>query len=65
MNPSMVLMAQPEPTAPMFLAAYLQGIPFDLVHALATVIFLAVISRPMLEKLDRIKIKYGLTEAQA
>ena len=45
------------------MAAYLQGIPFDLVHALATIVFLAVISRPMLEKLDRIKVKYGLVEA--
>ncbi|MDR2611039.1 MAG: ATP-binding cassette domain-containing protein [Clostridiales Family XIII bacterium] len=62
-NPSIVLMAQPDPTWPMFLAAYLQGIPFDLIHALATVFFLAVISRPMLEKLDRIKVKYGLVEA--
>jgi energy-coupling factor transporter ATP-binding protein EcfA2/uncharacterized membrane protein len=65
MNPSMVLMAQPEPTAPMFLSAYLQGIPFDLVHAFATVIFLAIISKPMLEKLDRIKIKYGLAEVKS
>jgi hypothetical protein len=46
----------------MFLAAYLQGIPFDLINALATVIFLAAAARPMLEKLDRIKVKYGLVE---
>jgi hypothetical protein len=46
----------------MLFAAYLQGIPFDLVHATATAAFLAVISRPMLEKLDRIKLKYGLVE---
>lgn len=64
MNPSSVLMYQSHPTAEMFLAAYLQGIPFDMVHGLATVIFLAVISQPMLEKLDRIKIKYGLAEVR-
>jgi energy-coupling factor transport system ATP-binding protein len=62
MNPAMVLMYQPMPTKGMFLAAYLQGIPFDLVHATATVTFLLIISRAMLEKLDRIKIKYGLVE---
>ncbi len=62
MNPSIVLLYQSEPTLPMFLAAYLQGIPFDLVHAVATVLFLAVAARPMLEKLDRIKVKYGLIE---
>ncbi|MCL2173041.1 MAG: ATP-binding cassette domain-containing protein [Candidatus Bathyarchaeota archaeon] len=60
MNPAMVLMLQSDPTRAMFLAAYLQGIPFDLVHAFATVVFLYVAARPMLEKLDRIKVKYGL-----
>ncbi|MDR2420531.1 MAG: ATP-binding cassette domain-containing protein [Oscillospiraceae bacterium] len=65
MNPSMVLIYQApgvKITKEMLLAAYLQGIPFDLVHAAATVTFMLVISRPMLEKLDRIKIKYGLVE---
>jgi energy-coupling factor transport system ATP-binding protein len=62
MNPAMVLMYQAKPTVAMFFAAYLQGIPFDLVHAAATVTFLLLISRPMLEKLDRIKVKYGLVE---
>jgi len=62
MNPSVVLMYQQNPTWPMFLAAYIQGFPYDLVHAAATVIFLWFISRPMLEKLDRIKTKYGLIE---
>ena len=62
MNPASVLMYQNAPTGGMLLAAYLQGIPFDLVHAAATATFLAVISRPMLEKLDRIKQKYGLIE---
>lgn len=62
MNPASVLMYQSHPTKEMFFAAYLQGIPFDLVHALATVVFLMIISQPMLEKLDRIKVKYGLME---
>ena len=62
MNPHAVITFQPNPTAGMFLLAYLQGLPFDLVHAAATVTFLAVISRPMLEKLDRVKVKYGLVE---
>ena len=38
------------------------GLPFDLIHAAATVIFLWFFSRPMLEKLDRLKVKYGLME---
>lgn len=39
---------------------YLTGFPMDLVHAAATVIFLWFGAEPMLEKLDRIKVKYGL-----
>ncbi len=62
MNPSFVIMYQQNPTWPMFLTAYIQGFPFDLIHASATVIFLWHMSAPMLEKLDRIKVKYGLIE---
>ncbi|MCL1807072.1 MAG: ATP-binding cassette domain-containing protein [Oscillospiraceae bacterium] len=61
-NPASILMIQPNPTWEMFLLAYLRGLPFDLVHAAATVTFILLISKPMLEKLDRIKIKYGLVE---
>lgn len=64
MNLNGLLMFQPNPTSEMVLAAYLQGIPFDLIHAFSTVVFLAVLERPMLEKLDRIKQKYGLLEAK-
>lgn len=45
------------------MATYASGIPFDLVHAVATVLFLFIISNPMIEKLDRIKIKYGFIES--
>lgn len=63
MNPASVLMFQAKPKLEMFLLAYLRGIPVDLVHATSTVIFLYFIAQPMLEKLDRIKVKYGLIEA--
>jgi energy-coupling factor transport system ATP-binding protein len=46
----------------MLMAHYLSGFPMDCVHAAATFIFLWIISEPMLEKLDRIKEKYGLIE---
>jgi len=62
LNPAGVLIFQPSPTPEMFLLAYAYGLPFDLIHAAATVTFLLIISRPMLEKLDRIKVKYGLVE---
>ena len=43
-------------------AYYVTGFPMDCVHAAATVFFLWVLAEPMLEKLDRIKVKYGLVE---
>ena len=46
----------------MLKAYYISGLPMDLVHAAATVIFLLLAAEPMLEKLDRIKVKYGLVE---
>lgn len=36
------------------------GFPMDIAHGLATLVFLYFCAEPMLEKLDRIKIKYGL-----
>ncbi len=44
------------------LGYYITGLPMDLIHAAATVIFLAIAAQPMLEKLDRIQVKYGLVE---
>ena len=60
MNSASVIMWQAKPNAAMFLSAYFMGLPFDLIHAAATMFFLWFISAPMIEKLDRIKIKYGL-----
>lgn len=62
MNPSFVTIYQQDPTWQMLLGAYIIGFPMDLVHASATAFFLWFFSRPMLEKLDRIKVKYGLVE---
>ena len=44
------------------LSYYATGFPMDLVQAAATALFLWFLSQPMLEKLDRIKVKYGLVE---
>ena len=62
MNPASVLMYQANPDWQMILTAYITGVPADAVHALATVMFLWFLSEPMLEKLDRVKVKYGLVE---
>jgi len=62
MNVSSIFMYQEHPTPGMFLVYLVQGIPLDLVHAASTVMFLGILVNPMLEKLDRLKIKYGLLE---
>lgn len=45
-------------------AVYISGIPYNAVHAAATFLTLLLIERPMLEKLDRIKIKYGMMSGE-
>ncbi len=62
MNPASVLMYQPNPSFQMILTAYITGVPADAIHALSTVLFLWFLSEPMLEKLDRVKVKYGLIQ---
>ncbi len=46
----------------MLLAYYVSGFPMDLVHACVTIVVILLVAEPMLEKLDRIKVKYGLVE---
>ena len=45
------------------LSFYLTGLPFDLVHAGGTMLFLFILARPMIEKLERVQLKYGMAEA--
>ncbi len=44
------------------LSYYVSGFPMDCVHACATALFIWFGAEPMLEKLDRVKVKYGLME---
>ena len=60
MNLASVLMYTDRANIKMFLASFATGIPYDLVHSISTVFFLYFLSKPMIEKLDRIRIKYGM-----
>ncbi len=62
MNPASVIMWQSKINWDMIKAAYIMGIPFDFIHALGTAIFLWFISETMIDKIERIKVKYGLVE---
>ena len=60
MNPAMVLMTEAIPTRDAIISAYALGLPFDLINAVSTAVFILLLSEPMLSKLDRVRSKYGL-----
>ena len=60
MNPAAALIYAKTLNWQLLLTYYVSGIPVDLVHATATVLFLWFAAEPMLEKMDRIKVKYGI-----
>ena len=60
MNLASAVMARAALNLPTLLAYEAAGLPMDMIHALATVVFLFFLAEPMLEKLERVKQKYGL-----
>ena len=62
MNPASSLMWAGELKWELVLPYYLSGFPMDCIQAAATWLFLWFAAEPMLEKMDRIKVKYGLVE---
>ena len=62
MNPASALMWSAEWNWKILVSYYVSGFPMDCIHAAATWLFLWIAAEPMLEKLDRIKVKYGLVE---
>ena len=62
MNPASALIWTRELNGEILLTYYLSGFPMDCIQPAATAVFLWFGAEPMLEKLDRIKVKYGLVE---
>ena len=62
MNPASALTWVGELNEKVLLTYYISGLPFDCIQAAATWLFLWFGAEPMLEKLDRIKVKYGMVE---
>lgn len=60
MNPSTLSWGNGTVNMQTLLACYVTGFPMDCVHAIGTGLFLFILAEPMLEKLDRVKLKYGL-----
>lgn len=44
------------------LAAFISGFPVNLSQAICTVLIMLLFGRPLLDKLDRVKTKYGMVE---
>ncbi len=55
-----VLWAQGEFSWPMYLAALATAVPYTISYAVSNVVFLLLLGRPFGEKLERVKIKYGI-----
>ena len=62
MNLSSAMMWTSELSWGLVLARFATGVPVDMVHGVSTIFFLSVFSQPFIEKLERIKKKYGLLE---
>lgn len=60
-NLSSVFLYQTNPTLDGIIYTYVTGFPYDLIHAISTVFFLWFIAGPMIEKIDRIKTKYNIS----
>ncbi len=62
MNPAAMILSHIEPTFDNVLMLFATGLPLDTVHALSTAIFLYFGAEPVLKKIERVKLKYGLVQ---
>ena len=44
------------------MAIYASGFPVNCVHAVGTFLFLGVLAKPMIEKIERVRTKYGMLD---
>ncbi len=62
LNIATVIMSQNKITMEMILKTISLGLPMDLIHSASTAFFLWFALEPLVAKLERIKVKYGLIE---
>lgn len=60
MDTASVLMYSNDVNAGLFTAAYISGFPVNVIHGISTIIFLALLQKGMIKKLNRVKIKYSI-----
>ena len=57
-----VFLALARPTLKTAWPLYLSGLPVNLSQAVCTFLTLLLLGEPLLEKLDRVKLKFGIVE---
>ena len=62
LNPASAILSKQILTWPVLLSYYASGLTLDIIHAVATVFFLAILSQPLLEKIERLKSKYVIRQ---
>lgn len=55
-----ILSGTAEPSWEVAVMVYGLGLPLNLIHGAGTAAFLYILEKPMIEKLERIKVKYGM-----
>jgi len=65
LNFASILMFSTKMNLQIVLSYYISGVPFDLIHAFSTAVFLYFITNPFYETITRIKVKYGLLEQES
>ena len=60
MNPATILLSGTSLNSGTLISSYIFGLPVDTVHAVSTALFLYVGAEPIISKIERIKLKYGL-----
>ncbi len=60
MNPATLILSRSAVTPGSLLSVFTFGLSVDTVHAISTAVFLYIGAEPVISKLERIKLKYGL-----
>ena len=60
MDTASVLMYSNDVNTGLFTAAYISGFPVNVIHGISTIIFMALMQKGMIKKLNRVKIKYSI-----
>ena len=64
MDISMIFITHSQLSLTGFIAQYVSGLPVNLLQAAATFAVLRFLGDPLLRKLDRVKLRYGMTEEE-